>query len=214
MLALEGVRGVVSGMEDSRQHHVRMVVGITASYAHRLLSDAMPQASPVDIDRVLKDLMAIDEAVASIPGLSLVGVLAGEFTNRDGLDIEGEVFRRRAHFASARGLFEQRVGRWLDRWGFRLRVADCFVKKAMDVCTSYTVVVSSYRDVTEKPDAVLPESVAEKLKRMTSVKLLEILIWIAKKLYDRDRITRSLMERIEFEAEPRSNKRKRRGMEW
>lgn len=223
MLALEGAFGVVSGMEDSkasRQHHVRMVVGITAPYAHRLLSDAMPRGAPGDIERALNDLAKIDETVASIPGLSLVGVSAGEFTSWDGLDIEGEAFRRRAHFASARKLFEQRIRKWFaGRLGirnplFRPAVVDTFVEKAMDACTSYTVVVSSYSDVMEKPDAVLPESVAEKLKRMTSVKLLEILLWIARKLYGRDKITRSLMERIEFEAKPRPKKRKRRGMEW
>lgn len=195
-----------------RSHHVRIIVGVPQTIVRGVLEGIDQSLVPSMMDDLLRQF---GECITAAPGLSLFGLVAGEFSTLDEIDIDFEVYRRRSHIHSAHQRFVVSINGWAKlRFGNPSRSMDTFVRDVTAAVRSYSVVNSSYPVVPVRPTPSMPDDVATRMKRMRSESLLVVLGWLARKLHDRGKITKALLDRIEYEAEPRIKGRRPNELEW
>jgi len=201
-----------------RSHHVRMIVGVPQSTVLGIIEDIEGRKAPaMRRTAALMDglLRHFGECVTAAPGLSVFGVVVAEFCIPDEIDIDFEVYRRRSEIRSANSRFLESAASWAnDQFGRETKVPTTFVRGIAAATRSYSVVNSHYSLSPPKPSPSLPSDIATRMKRMRSETLMVVLRWLARKLYDREKITGSLLERIESEAAPRPKGRKPNMLEW
>lgn len=216
MLALQGSTDVewikMPTQKPDHNHHVWMIVGVPVALVDGWLREVQGPPSPSVLGDIVKH---VDPAILSIPGVSVVGVVAGEFTVQGEIDLDHEVHRRRAHLVPAHGRFLSRIQDWW-RIGHHRRQGtdDEFLRRIVQAVRTYVVTSSSYPLVPEKPDSPLPEDLTKAMNRMRSDTMVGVLRWIVNKLHDRQRITRALLERVEFEVRPKPKGGKPTRLDW
>lgn len=209
---------MTKGSVVQRSHHVRVVVGVPQSVVLEVIEGIEERTAPAlrRAPLLMRDLLRTFEECASwAPGLSVIGIVVAEFSTSDEVDIDLEVHRRRSEIKAASMRFLESLSGWANgQFGKRTSTPASFVRQVSKSISSYSVVNSRYPIVPPNPSSPIPGDIAARMKRMKSDTLLGVLRWLARKLHDRDKISSSLLERVESETMPKTKGLKPKILEW